>query len=161
MSQVRKPDTAFSVSKRVKAKPKKKRAISAVDSIFSLCVREAADWTCSRCSQRFDRGAQNLHASHLWGRRMRAGRWNPLNVVAHCAGCHRVLGENPTLFADWIREYHGDRYEEWYAISRKIVKVSAVLREDIYQHYKQEHEALLCERERGRTGPLEIRGFEL
>lgn len=163
MSRILPPATAFSVrTKKVRTKPKV-RSIQMLDAIFSRCVREAADWTCERCGKAYERGAQNLHCSHLWGRRLRSGRWNPLNAVAHDAACHMLLGENPELFSEWIREHHGgihsDRYQRWYALRQQVVKVRAKDREDIYQHFVRVHAEMLACRDRGITGRIEFRGY--
>jgi len=159
VTRIIRSDTAFSKRrKKPKAKPKG-RAIGAVDAIFSLCVREAADWTCARCGT--TKLQNQIQCSHLWSRRLRSGRWNPLNAVAHCATCHRFLGENPLLFGEWIKEYLGDRYEAWYALRQVIVKIRPQDREDIYQHYKAVHAEMLRCRERGIAGPIPLVGSEL
>lgn len=161
MSRIQPPATAFTKAGKVRTKAKKKpRSIGAVDAIFSLCVREGADWTCARCGTKHPRGAQNLQCSHLWGRRLRIGRWNPLNAVAHDAGCHMYLGEHPVAFAEWIHDYLGDKYDEWYALKHVIVKVRPQDRELIYQHFKTVHDEMLRLRAMGIEGPIPFQGLE-
>lgn len=162
MSRIQPPETAFSKAGRVKVKPKvRKRSIQQVDDMFSLCVREGSDWTCARCGKQYQRGAQNLHCSHLWGRRLRAGRWNPLNAVAHDAACHMYLGEHPVEFAEWIMDHLGDKYDQWYEMKKILVKIRPQDRELLYQHFKTAHEEMLRMRDQGITGPIPFEGLSL
>lgn len=76
------------------------------DDAFSLAVRWRAGWRCQRCYHTFPVGAQNLHCSHIFGRR-HATRFDPMNAVALCAACHFFFTENPVEHTRWAERYMG------------------------------------------------------
>lgn len=75
--------------------------IDPADRYFSLYVRYRDNWTCRRCGVRYEPGSQSIHASHFWGRARESTRFDPVNVVAHCHGCHSFLTANPELHREW------------------------------------------------------------
>lgn len=83
------------------------------DRLFSLLVRERANWKCECCGKQYERGAQGLHCSHFVSRRYRGLRWHPQNAAAHCFGCHQRLGGNPLDFAEWIKNHVGEKTYDW------------------------------------------------
>ena len=116
------------------------------DAIFSLLIRERAGWRCERCGKQFERGAPNLHCSHLFGRRHRATRWTSFGAVAHCAGCHFYLTEHPLDFAIWIRKHLGSRTDIAHRFSQTVAKFSKKDLESIYRHMKAEYAKMLNRR---------------
>lgn len=70
------------------------------DIIFSEYIRERDHWTCQRCSKKFIQGvdSRRLHCAHLWwGRANITTRWEPLNCVSICVGCHLRVDQSPGL----------------------------------------------------------------
>ncbi len=83
--------------------------IDLADKYFSLYVRYRDNWTCQRCLKPFDAGSQGLHNSHFWGRARESTRFDPLNCVAHCHGCHSFFTANPALHYEWKLKRIGQR----------------------------------------------------
>lgn len=75
--------------------------IDDADKYFSLFIRYRANWRCERCFKQYEVGSQGLHCSHFWSRSRESTRFDPLNCVAHCFGCHNLLGGNPELHREW------------------------------------------------------------
>lgn len=67
--------------------------IDRADSVFSEYIRRR-DGKCVRCGRRGEgeKGVDGLQASHYWSRRHENTRFDPENVDALCAGCHRLWG---------------------------------------------------------------------
>ena len=83
--------------------------IDQADKFFSLFIRYRDNWTCQRCSTKYDVGSQGLHCSHFWGRARESTRFDPENASAHCHGCHAFLTANPELHRDWKLKQMGQR----------------------------------------------------
>ena len=117
------------------------------DAIFSLLIRERAGWRCECCGKQFERGAQNLHCSHLFGRRHRSTRWAENGAVAHCAACHFYLTEHPVEFAEWIEGYLGNNeMQRMRLVSQVVAKFSKRDLENIYRWMKAEYGHMLDRR---------------
>lgn len=74
-----------------------------------------ADWifrrdksTCRRCHRPGKRGLHDLHWAHLYSRRYKLVRWNPLNSMALCAGCHFWQTNNPLEGEEFFVDQIGD-----------------------------------------------------
>ena len=128
-----------------------------LDIIFSKLVRERADWTCEVCFKKFPENAQNLHCSHIYGRRHRSTRWWGPNASSMCPGCHRRLTEEPLEFAAWVVATFGEGHSEALRARRNaILKLSDPEKEEFYQFMKRELEKLKERRNDGETGRLEF-----
>jgi hypothetical protein len=161
MTRIVRSPTAFTLgAKKVRTKVKV-RSIQQLDQIFSLCVRERAEWTCERCNKAYQRGTNGLHCSHLFSRRHRSTRWAPENCCAHCMACHSYLGGNPVIFAQWIADHLGEQpLFDLHAKMRSIVKVRPRDREDMYQHFVKVHAEMLRLRDMGITGRIPFEGWQ-
>ena len=65
------------------------------DRWFSNYVREKAHWRCEKCGKLCKIGTEHifaLQASHYFSRSHWNVRYDPENVYALCAGCHRRMG---------------------------------------------------------------------
>lgn len=91
------------------------------DKLFSLLVREKAQGICEHCKKL--KGVKKLQASHYFGRRNKALRWDFENVSALCFTCHMVtMTENPHYHTKWMKEKLGAvRY-------RKLVNASTTIK---------------------------------
>ena len=82
------------------------------DKYFSWYVRKR-DGKCMRCGSpvRFnDKGLPiSHHASHFYGRGRESTRFDEINVVTHCHGCHSYLTANPQVHHQWKLEQIGQR----------------------------------------------------
>ena len=129
-----------------------------LDTLFSLLVRERAEWMCEVCGRYFPEDArQGLHCSHHFSRRKRSIRLSPLNASAHCFSCHQTLGENPVLFHDWIKGHLGD--EKFAALriqAERLVRLKKHDRADIYSNLKASWEDMQARRKSGEMGRIEF-----
>jgi len=82
--------------------------LDTLDRIFSLCVRERANWTCECCGENHRHDPAYLDCSHVYGRRHRSTRWSPLNAHALCKKCHRHFTDRPLEFAAWVKTTMSD-----------------------------------------------------
>lgn len=133
-----------------------------LDDIFSKLIRESYNWTCCKCQKYFPEDRrQGLHASHIYSRRHKLLRWHPLNVVAHCYGCHQWFGGHPVLGGAWAVDYLGkgviEMLEDRLRERRKYTKAD---KEEMYQHYKEEYERVRKLRMAGETGNIEVVPFD-
>ncbi len=86
------------------------------DILFSNYIREKAKWRCEYCNKLCKIDGQSIYqleASHYWSRRHESVRYDPRNVHALCANCHRNLGgytRNENGEYDlWMKEKLGEK----------------------------------------------------
>ena len=129
-----------------------------LDIVFSLLVRERADWTCECCGKEFpERKGAGLHCSHYWGRRNRGTRWNGVNCFAHCFGCHQKLGSNPELFRTWVFKELGELlYDELTLRANAVMKYTPSDRKEMKAHFSAQLEYLKKRRKNGATGYIDF-----
>jgi len=131
------------------------------DAIFSKVIREANDWYCAKCDKRYLGDHKRfLHCSHFYSRRNRVIRWHPMNVAAHCVGCHKKLSENPIEFTAWIRRYIGeDNLYSLIHLRNMVYKITKAEEKLILAHYQTEYKRLLKMRDEGVTGPIVVNSY--
>lgn len=79
-----------------KTKIKKK-----LDILFSKVIR-ARDKKCLKCGKK-----ENLQCAHISSRTHLAGRWNELNAITLCTGCHLFWAhKEPVEFSEWLHDMH-------------------------------------------------------
>ena len=79
-----------------KTKLKKK-----LDVIFSKVIR-ARDKRCLKCGKR-----ESLQCAHLASRTHLAGRYDELNAITLCVGCHLYWAhKSPIEFSEWLKATH-------------------------------------------------------
>lgn len=61
------------------------------DAEFSKFIRQRDKWTCQRCGKQYDPPTKALHCAHCFTRRTRATRFDPMNALALCYGCHQFV----------------------------------------------------------------------
>ena len=105
----------------------KKSLTKKLDILCSELVRKRGK--CQRCGR-----TQYLQAAHIFGRRYRVLRWNPLNILCLCYPCHFIFAhQNPVEFVEWVRELIGeDNYQELRKIARSNIKFSLSDMEAMY-----------------------------
>lgn len=84
-----------------KRKPSRKQLIKKLDDVFSKVVRSIGE--CERCGKK-----TNLQCCHINSRRFHHTRWNQLNALCLCAGCHFWGHQHPRLFTKFVNEYYGE-----------------------------------------------------
>ncbi len=83
-----------------------KTKIDKADQVFSLYIRELAEWKCEYCGKDYSDNHQGLNTSHYFSRGKEATRFDPDNANAFCFYHHQWLG-------------HGDGRDEYKAFKIK------------------------------------------
>ena len=133
---------------------------TAADAAFSTCVRERSDWTCELCGKQYPEGnRQGLHCSHYIGRRNMATRFEPLNAMALCYGCHSKVGGDPPYHTAIVEERLGDLYEVLLEKKRMIVPKADRQDREVAKWFRLQHKAMREKRMAGVTGRIEFQGW--
>jgi hypothetical protein len=139
--------------------------ITPADKWFSRCTRERADWTCERCGTRYTPPTTALECSHWEGRANWGTRFEPLNALALCSGCHSRMGsfrfEHDKLHAS----IHGEFSQEIIKEKAQNIPLYKAMKQTkgkglISAHFKAEYERMMNERAAGVVGRLEFIGYE-
>ena len=101
--------------------------LSAEDRAWSVDVKQRERYTCQRCLTFYPEGRrQGIQAHHIFTRSRRSTRWDLVNGVALCTGCHRWAHSNPLEFHELARSWLGaDVYDALQARSWTTRKVTA------------------------------------
>lgn len=120
-----------------------------LDSQFSKLVRLRANYQCeAQIVRTCDGVSGQMQCSHLMSRRFRSTRFAPHNACSHCASCHRYLGGNPLVFAEWIIGHMGREASDDLRREALIVrKRSQPQMRDLYNEMKE----ILQEMEKARA----------
>jgi len=74
------------------------------DKLVSEIVRLSGQ--CERCGN-----TNYLQCAHIVGRNNHTLRFDLMNVLCLCAGCHRWGHDNPIFFSEWVKEKYPARFE--------------------------------------------------
>ena len=108
--------------------------ISPADKAFGDCVKARDNHTCQVC------GIEGrMETSHIHSRRHRTIRWDMLNAVAKCHGCHRWWGESPLEASAWFISKYGQGRADLLTEKKNLkFKVSKTEEKNIASHYREE-----------------------
>jgi hypothetical protein len=128
------------------------------DGYFSKLIRERADWRCEICGQKFTEETRGgLHCSHHVSRVKLSVRWSPLNASAHCASCHKTMGDSPLLHAEWIMAHLGAKsYARLKIQAERLMPLKKHDHKEIIANLKASLKHMQSQREAGETGRLEF-----
>lgn len=131
------------------------------DIIFSNSIRLRDNFTCTRCKKYYpENERQGLHCSHIFSRRHKATRWEPLNATSHCFYCHQYLGGNPVLFEQWSRENLGSLVVDMLIEKhQRIIKLTKKDKVEMYKFMKEEYQRMLKIREYDNETILTFAGY--
>jgi hypothetical protein len=90
--------------KRKIKKKSRKCYTRALDTVFAKIVKIKG--ICVRCGAK-----EQLQCCHIYSRRYKSIRWEELNALCLCAGCHFLAHQNPIDFGEFVREKLGVDYE--------------------------------------------------
>lgn len=86
-----------------------KKETAKLDKYWRVAIKDR-DKFCQVCGN-----TNSLNAHHIVGRRNRMLRWDLLNGVLLCAGCHtfktKSAHQDPIWFSDWFSNKYPDRKE--------------------------------------------------
>lgn len=127
-------------------KPSVKTLRNRADRLWSEAVR-VRDGSCQRCGRQ--RPEIVLQAAHVISRRYKAVRWNLLNGVALCMGCHHFAHMQPVEW-DWkVQELIGkETYESLRSEALNYVrKLKRIDLEEVVARLERELEARYLEQD--------------
>jgi 5-methylcytosine-specific restriction endonuclease McrA len=87
---------------RRKGKSKRDKLIRALDVITPKIIKLRDGFQCQRCGN--IPKPQGCHWAHIYGRRSFVLRWQLLNAIVLCNGCHSWGHSNPLAFKEWFYE---------------------------------------------------------
>jgi hypothetical protein len=104
-----------------------------LDKIISEKVRNRGK--CEMCGN-----TQTLQCCHIYSRSNRAVRWDELNLLCLCAGCHFFSHKNPLKFTAFVNQHLGDKVDELTRRSnQRIVRTTLNLQEMINEATNPNH----------------------
>lgn len=113
----------------------KKSLTRKLDKLVSEIVRSQGQ--CCKCH---NKTYELLQACHCYSRTYRSVRWDLLNVLCLCAGCHFWAHKNPILFTEFVKDYLGEiRYEQLKINARQIHKWTVNEMLEYYEVLKKAH----------------------
>lgn len=123
--------------------------IDQADKFFSLFIRYRDNWTCQRCFTKYEPVTNALHNSHFWGRARESTRFDPVNCVAHCHGCHSYLTASPEEHRAWkLKQIGQAEYDRLMVRAQLTVKkdrkLMALVAQKLYLEEKSRYEKENC-----------------
>lgn len=120
---------------RTNIKPLKNKA----DKLFSEFIREVGhcEW-CKRKNVRFE-------CAHIFSRRYNSTRYEPMNALCLCSGCHRLWHSKPVEAVEWVKSYLGEEvYDKLrFMAKNKVVKSNELFYREIIRKIKAHEEPYL------------------
>ena len=105
------------------------------DALVSQIVRTRGK--CENCGR--SKGAQ-LQCAHIVGRNNHTLRFDIMNVLCLCAGCHRWAHDNPDEFTDFWRKKYPTRKYYIDANRNRITKLTVLDYKELVDELKKEYE---------------------
>ncbi len=87
------------------------------DKLFSAYIRSRG--ACEWCGKSDD----TLQCAHIFSRRYLVTRWDELNALCLCAGCHFKAHHKPLEFAEFVNDHLGEiRYLKLMKEAKRTIK---------------------------------------
>ena len=83
-----------------RGKDERSKVIRALDRITPRIVKLRDGYRCQRCERL--PSSQGCHWAHVYGRSRFSMRWDLLNALCLCFGCHQWGHSNPIAFRVWF-----------------------------------------------------------
>ncbi len=94
-------------------KTDRQKLIAKLDKVTPAVIKLRDERTCQRCGSKPQ--PQGCHWAHIYSRTSHKMRWDLLNSLVLCNGCHRFWHANPLDAEKWFREKFPIRfsYLQW------------------------------------------------
>lgn len=101
-----------------KKKTERQKLIDKLDAVMREAIKVRDDYTCQKCGakatisyRKGKPGYYGCHWAHIYSRNSHKLRWDWLNSLVLCAGCHRFYHDNPLDGEWWFRVHFAARYD--------------------------------------------------
>lgn len=101
-------------------KTQRRKIVEKLDKITAQVIKLRDDFTCQRCKGK--PRPQGCHWAHIYSRTSHKMRWDLLNNLVLCNGCHRWWHANPLDSEWWFRMKFPARYDYLQELRRKPTK---------------------------------------
>ena len=101
-------------------KTKRKKIIDRLDEVTPAIIKLRDERTCQKCSGKPQ--PQGCHWAHIYSRTSHKMRWDLLNSLVLCNGCHRFWHANPIDAENWFRDKFPARYDYLQELRRQSTK---------------------------------------
>jgi hypothetical protein len=128
---------------------RRKGIVGKLDDVTRKIVKLRDNYQCQRCGGYPDK--YGCHCAHVFGRSAYRLRWDLLNNVTLCCGCHSWGHSNPTAFEDWFREKYPHRMKHIEPIFRQAPQPHWPDKEALLEHHKQKLKELRTDADANRT----------
>lgn len=108
----------------------RKGLVKALDRICAKIIKKRDNWTCQRCGSKCS--GQGAHWSHIYGRRNYYMRWQLINSLLLCAGCHFWWHSSPDGIS-WFADKFPAR---WEYLHQQVLNQRGVAQERCYIIFK-------------------------
>ena len=120
-------------SKTKKVAPRRPQSVTQLtkkaDKVFSLWIRQR-DGRCLRCGKK-----ENLQCAHIFSRSARSVRFEELNCITLCSGCHLFWAhKNPIEFTEFVKKLLGRKYT---ILKKKYTTLKQLKAEDLEKIIKK------------------------
>lgn len=101
-------------------KTERQKIIDKLDKVTPAIIKIRDERTCQRCHSK--PSPQGCHWAHIYSRTSHKMRWDLLNSLVFCNGCHRFWHANPLDGERWFLDTFPARYEYLQMIRRQPTK---------------------------------------
>jgi len=125
-------------------KSERKRLVDKLDKITSEIIKIRDENTCQRCGSK--PRPKGCHWAHIFSRSKHFIRWDFLNSIVLCNGCHRFWHANPLSSQIWFEAKFPHRYNYLQIEIQKTVRqIPTSELQDLYESHKQKLKELQAE----------------
>jgi len=130
--------------RRKKGTDKRSKIIRALDRITPEIIKLRDMHQCQRCGARPQ--PQGCHWSHIYSRASYHTRWDLLNSLVLCNGCHRWWHSHPTESGFWFAKKFPARYDYLQGKRREVAAIKTSELEALLESHKEKLKQLQGER---------------
>lgn len=101
-------------------KTERQKIVAKLDKVTAQVIKLRDDYTCQRCGGKPQ--PQGCHWAHIYSRTSHKMRWDLLNSLVLCNGCHRHWHANPIDAENWFKDKFPVRYDYLQDLRRQPTK---------------------------------------
>jgi len=128
------------------AKTERQKIIAKLDKVTAQVIKLRDGRICQRCGGK--PSPQGCHWSHIYSRSSHKMRWDLLNSLVMCNGCHRYWHANPIDAENWFKDKFPARYAYLQVVRQETTKhIPLAVLESLYETLKEKLKDLQEEKE--------------